>query len=592
MDCLARDCPPGTSSNPFDAARQLFEAQTKKLNQFAQELLAQPLPDPGRRASAVLNTVSQLRRRRSKDAAAPSDAKPKLELKSLNPSLFSVGLETVEQILPRYLAKAGIACERMQHAGLPVEAIRKVLEALFIVADGATEQSEEQLRGVFEFVDASGDGSLDQDEFLAILPLFGESVPPEVVQQLFHAGDADNGGTIDGGEFVSFMRTCNPMDADSPDGWRAFLPESAAHFEEMVLLQCAERKTKGVKGPPWRVIPPAELELVQRSADAPYSTTLLLSRSDLPNAEAVIAGLRELGFHDDEVRRVAKALFVTNSDEDYAAVFQIFDRDSTGGIDPFEFRAIMALLGEHSTEGEARQLFLEADVDNDGTLDVTEFIQLLRRISPKSSAAAEARMIKDSLARERLQARIAATNVADLDPADAEAVVQVLLLGPSKAGKTFLLNQVLADKLPKGYTVAVGVGALAVKIGGHDVALQVLDTPGDPRFAPLGQIFYSKIAYCLLIYDATSFESFQALEPLLEAYKAAHPDSDPAKHVCVVSNMARLGIKRAVSSGYALEWCRLRGGLPFFEVGAESPQGILEPLHHIADDVLTDNPLG
>ena len=39
----------------------------------------------------------------------------------------------------------------------------------------------------------------------------------------------------------------------------------------------------------------------------------------------------------------------------------------------------MALLGEHSTE--LAQLFLEADVDNDGTLDVTEFIQLLRRIS-------------------------------------------------------------------------------------------------------------------------------------------------------------------------------------------------------------------
>ena len=48
-------------------------------------------------------------------------------------------------------------------------------------------------------------------------------------------------------------------------------------------------------------------------------------------------------------RTIARALFVTDSDEDYAAVFQIFDRDATGGIDPFEFRAIMALLGEHST---------------------------------------------------------------------------------------------------------------------------------------------------------------------------------------------------------------------------------------------------
>jgi len=40
---------------------------------------------------------------------------------------------------------------------------------------------------------------------------------------------------------------------------------------------------------------------------------------------------------------------VTDDDDDYAKVFQVFDRDNTGGIDPFEFRAIMALLGERST---------------------------------------------------------------------------------------------------------------------------------------------------------------------------------------------------------------------------------------------------
>ena len=69
----------------------------------------------------------------------------------------------------------------------------------------------------------------DQDEFLAILPLFGESgfLRRSSSSSSTRAG-ADNGGTIDGGEFVSFMRTCNPMDTDSPDGWRAFLGERRA----------------------------------------------------------------------------------------------------------------------------------------------------------------------------------------------------------------------------------------------------------------------------------------------------------------------------------------------------------------------------
>ena len=40
----------------------------------------------------------------------------------------------------------------------------------------------------------------------------------------------------------------------------------------------------------------------------------------------------------------------------HAQVFQIFDRDHTGGLDPFEFRATIALLGDHSTEAEVRDL--------------------------------------------------------------------------------------------------------------------------------------------------------------------------------------------------------------------------------------------
>ena len=46
--------------------------------------------------------------------------KPKrVNLATVNPSLRAMGLEVVERLMPRYLVKAGLACERMQHAGLP-----------------------------------------------------------------------------------------------------------------------------------------------------------------------------------------------------------------------------------------------------------------------------------------------------------------------------------------------------------------------------------------------------------------------------------------------------------------------------------------
>jgi len=96
-------------------------------------------------------------------------------------------------------------------------------------------------------------------------------------------------------------------------------------------------------------------------------------------------------------------------------VFDIFDTDSTGGIDQHEFHQITALLGNHASETETRALFLSADKvtltlsimlarlhlvsclliayslllttghtyqDCNGLLDVAEFTALLRSLSP------------------------------------------------------------------------------------------------------------------------------------------------------------------------------------------------------------------
>ena len=107
-------------ANPFQAPLDAFKTLwTEKVL----TRLPQP-PQPVQKAAAdLLSKVD--RRRRSVEGDAPV-AEKRLDLTGLNPSLYVVGLETVERILPRYLSKAGIACERMQHAGLPVEAVRRV----------------------------------------------------------------------------------------------------------------------------------------------------------------------------------------------------------------------------------------------------------------------------------------------------------------------------------------------------------------------------------------------------------------------------------------------------------------------------------
>ena len=595
---LSRDCPPSTSAvqKAMDMVKEDAQRAMDKavidLGHWSRKVMGRLQPAASQFGAGPSTPPLDKGENASSGSGGPAS---RLDLQSLNPSLYAVGLDVVESMMPRYLPKAGIACERMQHAELPVDVIRRVLQAIFVLPEGETEQPEAELRECFAMFDASGDGTLDEDEFLAVLPLLGEDVPEAVVPKLFAVIDADSGGTIDGSEFVRFMRLSNPTSEGAPDGWRAFLPESAAHFEEMVLLHIDSRRQarQGSRGgKAWEPVAHADLEQAQRQAEASWSKALLIPRADVANCEALIAGIRALGWKDDEVRTVARALFVTNTNEDYHKVFQIFDRDATGGIDPFEFRAIMALLGDHSTEGEARQLFLDADGDNDGVLDADEFVGLLERISPKASTEAGSLIHKDAMARERLQARIAASSMARVDPEQADAMMQVLVIGPSKSGKTFLLNQVLAEKLPKGFTVAVGVGALSIRIGAHDLAVQVLDTPGDARFAPLGQIFYPTVPYAIFLFDATSFDSFEAVGPLLDGFQKSNPHLDLPSHVCLVANSARLANKRAVSSGYVLEWCRQRGDIPFFEVDPEAPQGILEPLINLADEFLTANPIG
>lgn len=58
----------------------------------------------------------------------------------------------------------------------------------------------------------------------------------------------------------------------------------------------------------WQVIAQADLAALQRSADSAWSTSVVISRADLANAEAVIRGLRELELKDSEILTVTRAV--------------------------------------------------------------------------------------------------------------------------------------------------------------------------------------------------------------------------------------------------------------------------------------------
>ena len=231
----------------------------------------------------------------------------RLDLSTLNPSLQTVGLALAERLMPRYLSKAGLACERMQHAGLPISFIGNVLEACF------GEQTDQQMREVFHYFDSSGDGFLDEDEFIAISPLLAEDVPGDSLPTLMAAIDADGNGTVTCEEFVVFVRTCNPRDAGARDGWRAMLPAEGEEGEggDAVMLAVGRRHEKemAMKGKNrWRAVNQSDLAKQQRQKEGgrPVSE-LAVKRVDLDNAQTMIDKLRALRMGDAEVAAIIQA---------------------------------------------------------------------------------------------------------------------------------------------------------------------------------------------------------------------------------------------------------------------------------------------
>ena len=524
-------------------------------------------------------------------AAAPpqrSVVKKRLDLTTVNPALSAVGLDLVERMLPRYVTKAGLACERMQQAGLPVSFITQVLEAVFVTQD------EGQLREAFHYFDASGDGFIDEDEYIAIAPLLGEDVPGDSLAAMMAAIDTDNNGTVTCDEFVEYVRKCNPQDEHTRGGWRAMLPDDdggddgAEGGEQRVMLNVARSKENKKGFSRWRKLGKDDVAEMKRGNEKQQRLKgeVAVKRADLLNAQSVVDSLRALRMGDSEVMAVVKALFVDKTNEAYALVFDIFDTDSTGGIDQHEFHQITALLGNHTSEQETRALFLAADRDCNGLLDVEEFTALLKTISPAAHSE-DAHYVRTMMARERLQQRIGdRAGRAEEQGVGASVTCKVLVLGPSRAGKTHLLNQVVSEKLPKGKTLTVGFSALQMKVGQQVVAIQTFDAPGDPKFASLGRIFHGAANFAMLVFDATSVASFEAIDALRVDFLEANPQYDAGRLV-VVGNLSRSGVKRAISSGFARDWCDSLGNIAYFEVDAEASQGLLEAMRHIATEYLS-----
>ncbi|XP_033250553.1 ras-related protein Rab-4B-like [Drosophila miranda] len=88
-----------------------------------------------------------------------------------------------------------------------------------------------------------------------------------------------------------------------------------------------------------------------------------------------------------------------------------------------------------------------------------------------------------------------------------------LIIGSAGSGKSCLLHQFIVSKFKddSSHTIGVEFGSRIVNVGGKSVKLQIWDTAGQERFRSVTRSYYRGAAGALLVYDATSRDSFNAL---------------------------------------------------------------------------------
>lgn len=74
---------------------------------------------------------------------------------------------------------------------------------------------------------------------------------------------------------------------------------------------------------------------------------------------------------------MARKMKDTDSEEEIAEAFKVFDRNGDGKISAAELRHVLTSIGEKLSDADVDQMIKEADTNNDGEIDIQEFTLLL-----------------------------------------------------------------------------------------------------------------------------------------------------------------------------------------------------------------------
>lgn len=74
------------------------------------------------------------------------------------------------------------------------------------------------------------------------------------------------------------------------------------------------------------------------------------------------------------------AFYENCDDSQLSSLFRLFDRDNNGTISADELQTVMsAVSGERVSQAEVAEMISEADTNNDGVIQLSEFITVMKK---------------------------------------------------------------------------------------------------------------------------------------------------------------------------------------------------------------------
>ncbi|RLV64096.1 hypothetical protein DV515_00017601 [Chloebia gouldiae] len=152
--------------------------------------------------------------------------------------------------------------------------------------------------------------------------------------------------------------------------------------------------------------------------------------------------------------------------------------------------------------------------------------------------------------------------------------LKIIIIGALGVGKTSLLHQYVHKTFYEDYRTTLGASILTkvLAVDSTPLKLQIWDTGGQERFRSMVSTFYKGSDGCMLAFDVTDRESFEALDNWRDDFleKVIPREQDFPM----------------VPKETASAWCKEKD-IPYFEVSAKNNINVAEAFETLAKQALS-----